>query len=238
MTVRICVTILCLSCVSSGILEPRCTRFEYDEQLLEKAIRMEIRLVELAKTVENLQIENKNLKESVDNNSASSLALQDGLERLRTVFNTNTVDISPVKHKDPRPAFLAILSNDIRATTAGHTIVFDDVVTNIGSAYNGKTGTFTAPIEGLYLFSVKITGFYKSTASSGTTDQYQLKLNNNLYLRLYTNVNSGTHSFDSSSVVTVLELGKGDRVNVDCQQSDKYVEGSSRNTFFSGFLIE
>ncbi|WAR29460.1 C1QL4-like protein [Mya arenaria] len=264
MIVRICVTFLCLSCVSCGILEPRCTRFEYDERLLEKAIRMEIRLEELAKTVENLQIENKNLKESlneldsiktklkvtdttlhrleetVDINSASTLALQDGLERTRTALNVSTaaLNLFQVKHKDPRPAFLAILSDDIKATTAGQTILFDDVVTNIGSAYNGKTGTFTAPIEGLYLISVKITGYFKSTASSGSTNQYDLKKNDNLYLRLNVNVNANTHWYDSSSVVTVMGIGKGDHVNVESVYSEEYVEGSERNTFFSGFLIE
>ncbi|XP_052786075.1 complement C1q-like protein 4 [Mya arenaria] len=225
---------------------------------------MEIRLEELAKTVENLQIENKNLKESlneldsiktelkvtnttlhrleetVDINSASSLALQDGLERTRTALNTTyaATDLFQVKRKGPRPAFLAILSKDISATTAGRTILFDNVVTNIGSAYNGETGTFTAPIEGLYLISVKITGYYSGSSSSGTTDYYQLKMNDNLYLRLSANVNGNTHHFDSSSVVTVMELVKGDRVHVDCKQSNKYVEGSERNTFFSGFLIE
>ncbi|XP_052786077.1 complement C1q-like protein 4 [Mya arenaria] len=139
---------------------------------------------------------------------------------------------------NPRSAFLAILSDDIKATTEGQTILFDDVVTNIGSAYNGKTGTFTAPIEGLYLISVKITGYFKSTASSGSTNQYELKKNDNLYLRLNVNVNANTHWYDSSSVVTVMVLGKGDRVNVESVYSEKYVEGSERNTFFSGFLIE
>ncbi|WAR29457.1 C1QA-like protein, partial [Mya arenaria] len=155
------------------------------------------------------------LAESVDINSVLTLGLRDGLERTRTALNTTTQTVDLLQEKHTRPAFLAILSDDISATTAGKATVFDDVVTNIGSAYNGKTGTFTAPIEGLYLFSVKITGYYKSTASIGTTDQYQLKLNNNLYLRLFADVNAKTHNFDSSSVVTVMELGKGDRVHVE-----------------------
>ncbi|WAR29459.1 C1QA-like protein, partial [Mya arenaria] len=132
----------------------------------------------------------------------------------------------------PRSAFLPILSKDISATTAGQTILFDSVITNIGTAYNGETGTFTAPIENLYLISVKITGFYKVELPIIT------RKNDNLYLRLFANVNANTHRFDSSSVVTVMELVKGDRVHVDCKQSNKYVEGSERNTFFSGFLIE
>ncbi|XP_052787313.1 cerebellin-3-like [Mya arenaria] len=221
---------------------------------------MEIRLEELGKTVENLQNENKNLKESlndldsikteltvtnttlhrleetIDITSASTLALQDDLERTRTALNASTA--AKGVFQDPRPAFLAILSNDISTTTAGQTILFDNVVTNIGSAYNGETGTFTAPIEGLYLISVKITGYYSDSSSSGTTDYYRLKKNDKLYLRLFVNVNSKTHKFDSSSVITVMELGKGDSVNVHCNQSNKYVEGTDTNTFFSGFLIE
>ena len=37
---------------------------------------------------------------------------------------------------------------------AGNKIVFDDVITNVGSSYDGTTGVFTAPHNGTYQFTV------------------------------------------------------------------------------------
>ena len=53
------------------------------------------------------------------------------------------------------PAFQATLtSSNIGPNYALGAIKFNDVSFNIGGAYNPSTGKFTAPIDGLYLFSV------------------------------------------------------------------------------------
>lgn len=40
------------------------------------------------------------------------------------------------------------------------TIIFDDVITNIGKAYNPNTGIFKAPFAGRYLFSLTVRAQY------------------------------------------------------------------------------
>ncbi|XP_052820396.1 uncharacterized protein LOC128246245 [Mya arenaria] len=44
-------------------------------------------------------------------------------------------------------------SNNIN-TGVGQTIVYDHVITNVGGAYHNKTGIFTTPVSGVYVFNV------------------------------------------------------------------------------------
>ena len=52
--------------------------------------------------------------------------------------------------------FYAILSNDISHLGDGQAIEFDQVITNIGQAYDSRHGHFTAPVSGMYLISASI----------------------------------------------------------------------------------
>lgn len=42
------------------------------------------------------------------------------------------------------------------------TIVFTNLILNIGDAYNSSTGIFTAPVNGLYMFSVQMCAQHRS----------------------------------------------------------------------------
>ena len=39
---------------------------------------------------------------------------------------------------------------------SGDTIIFPDIILNLGEAYNSDTGVFTAPYGGIYLFTVQL----------------------------------------------------------------------------------
>lgn len=39
----------------------------------------------------------------------------------------------------------------------GQTVVFNDIISNVGSGYNNQDGVFTAPADGVYVFFCKIT---------------------------------------------------------------------------------
>ena len=51
-----------------------------------------------------------------------------------------------------RVSFYARLTKDI-ALRSGQTVIFDEVVTNNGQAYNKDTGHFIAPRDGTYYFA-------------------------------------------------------------------------------------
>ena len=59
-------------------------------------------------------------------------------------------------------SFFARLTTNI-ALGKAQTVIFDDVVTNNGDAYNKHTGHFTAPRDGTYYFATSFVDVGKST---------------------------------------------------------------------------
>lgn len=40
---------------------------------------------------------------------------------------------------------------------SGHTVVFPNIISNVGGGYNNQDGVFTAPVDGVYVFFCKMT---------------------------------------------------------------------------------
>jgi len=69
-------------------------------------------------------------------------------------------NVGPIKSQAPTP------------------VVFDRVVTNIGSAYDPATGRFTAPVNGTYQFNVVI-------SAQGRHKVTQMKISNTVFKLLF-----------------------------------------------------
>ncbi|VDI23131.1 Hypothetical predicted protein [Mytilus galloprovincialis] len=127
-----------------------------------------------------------------------------------------------------KPAFLATLNPRLMELTSSNSVVkFDNIITNIGSGYNAKSGVFTAPREGTYTFAVNY-------VHSGKKEWLELDLmkNNSLVVR-------GNAAFDphtSGSILAILELKKGDRISVIQPRASGTILGE-RYSMFSGHLI-
>ena len=102
-------------------------------------------------------------------------------------------------------AFYAQMSSDEQNPNAHHTLIFDNVHTNVGSGYNGVTGIFTAPQEGIYVFTWVIRMF---TAEHST----ELMQNNDVLGATFLRAKNGDDGSVSGTVVT--HLTKGDVVFV------------------------
>uniref|UniRef100_A0A3B4UUK9 C1q domain-containing protein n=1 Tax=Seriola dumerili TaxID=41447 RepID=A0A3B4UUK9_SERDU len=106
------------------------------------------------------------------------------------------------------------------------TLVFRNVMTNIGNAYNSITGIFTAPLKGLYY--IRMTG---SVGNSGSVD-ISLRKNGRSMFGIY-NTNE-KYSSSSNGMTMVLEAG--DQLWVTLWSGNSIFDQGQLSTF-SGFLI-
>lgn len=125
-----------------------------------------------------------------------------------------------------RVSFSARLSNNVIYLAEWTTLVFTDVITNVGNAYSAKTGTFIAPCDGIFVFFNHILG------TSHMVEMWMQKNGNNV---LYIEVNA----VDADGNMVVLELKQGDKINVTnyhrAGSPPAYVQ--RLRTTFSGYMI-
>ncbi|XP_061186390.1 complement C1q-like protein 4 [Saccostrea echinata] len=104
-------------------------------------------------------------------------------------------------YKKPLGAFTAKLSKG--TTLSGHEVVkYDHVLTNLGGAYNPKSGIFIAPYDGLYTIS--------GTLMSQPSNSVHLRIiKNGLKMAI---LYSACKTYPQSGQTLHLLLNKGDRV--------------------------
>jgi hypothetical protein len=115
-------------------------------------------------------------------------------------------------------------------TSGTNTIVWNTVISNIGSAYNAATGIFTAPVAGVYFFS-----FFGMNNASGTFELRLQKNNVDVGINPYGNAAS-TYTGNHGSVT--LQLAASDQIKViNTAGTTLYASGPNAHNGFSGFLI-
>lgn len=124
---------------------------------------------------------------------------------------------------------MARLSHDIVNAPPGRTIVYEDIVTNIGTGYNKATGVFTAPVSGIYEFSYAISSTAGSTRGDLTRNGYVIT-----HLYCFDDGNIWGHA---SSTVSI-HLDKGDRMYVVEPDTRTQTIHAGIMTYFSGHLIK
>ena len=111
---------------------------------------------------------------------------------------------------------------------------YTTVITNVGGAYNPADSTFTAPIEGYYVFSWSTSQYnHHYTLSSIMKNGARI-----LSESVYTYASGGQG--DSTSEIVTLHLVQGDRVWIKLiQGNDPYVDSNKFGDInsFSGFLL-
>ena len=110
--------------------------------------------------------------------------------------------------------------------------MFPHIITNVGGGYNGNTGVFTAPRDGVYVFFCKITG------RDNTSDMYfEFVLNGSAKTRNLV-LGRSANPYRTSSNSIVLQLAHGDRVWINMFQGDKHFGyGAGGDQTFSGYLL-
>lgn len=127
-------------------------------------------------------------------------------------------------------AFSAYLLKDLTKVLNFQIIIFDEVQTNIGDSYNGKTGIFVCKIPGVYVFH------WATTNKDRTYMDTHLVVNGGEKCRAFSD--AGDHSDYTVATNTVIsELKFGDQVWIRCGDwHNGHIAGAKR-TSFSGWLL-
>ena len=146
---------------------------------------------------------------------------------LQMLMGINTRKVSDGR---PQPAFFASLVKDPYTITGINSVVkFEDVKVNRGQGYDPSTGVFTAPRKGLYHVSCLILG------NNGHVVHYQLNKNDAVYTKGY----STKGVYTSSTISSLVEMKKGDRVFIKHRvSSSEQITGAHYSTFSGYFLQE
>ncbi|XP_053372692.1 complement C1q and tumor necrosis factor-related protein 9A-like [Mercenaria mercenaria] len=243
--------------------EPVCSKFAYEEQLLEKMIRTEIKvesieseikktqdsvlntLNEIKKKAADIMDRFEDLRNNITDETVAKTKdmqkkeefFQNSFEELRMNF-TNDMEtkrnaLTDLQDKMAQPS-VAFYAHHVTETTLDKTdqiIVFDSVLTNEGSGYDTSTGIFTAPVEGMYQFTVHICTY------SGKYSFIGLVLADKV---IASTSNFASNSYTCNSVGAIARVKSGEQVWVKCTSpafNRELRDDSHRMNTFSGIMM-
>ncbi|PVD34527.1 hypothetical protein C0Q70_05802 [Pomacea canaliculata] len=160
------------------------------------------------------------------------VALKTIVEQQAAMIATLQSEMTALKNSLPRSFQQVRFSADNGQTgipiTSGQTLKFDNIITNLGNAYDARTGVFTAPIPGLY-------SFFLVVMSPDETSYLVLAIvKNGVQLDLVYG-NGRSDPDDQGSTQVTMHLAAGEMVWVQ-QASGEGVRGSNW-TVFTGYLL-
>ena len=127
-----------------------------------------------------------------------------------------------------RIGFLATSSSNKENVPKHTVVIFDKVLNNDGNAYNPRNGIFTAPVDGLYLFSWTVaTNAHKNFVTF-------LEYNGQDVGRNHAGSDGTWNS--SASQTLVLHMKKNHKVLLKTYYKGDYIHGGGWSTF-TGALI-
>ncbi|KAM9352857.1 complement C1q tumor necrosis factor-related protein 4-like [Symphorus nematophorus] len=164
--------------------------------------------------------------------------LQGALERLRAEGRALTQRLDAAEREltrvkeTPKIAFAASLGGNglVKTTLGNKDLIYRDVLTNVGGAYNAETGVFTAPIRGVY--------YIRFTANSPTDFTMSAVLyKNDAEIQLIAHEQPSGEGSDTASNGAALMLEKGDRLKMVLWHNTQIWDNSNHHSTFSGFLL-
>ncbi|XP_067435930.1 complement C1q-like protein 4 [Thunnus thynnus] len=157
-------------------------------------------------------------------------AFKEYLEAMAAQLKDSQIQIEELKRKErTMVAFTAVADGGAHGPfNMDTTLVYNEVITNIGDAYNSCSGIFSAPVAGLYYF----TFFYHA----GGEHPSKLFLMKNCKTIVMTHDHKSSYdTADNGGNAAFLQLKEGDQVFVRLV-ANTHVWGSC-HTNFSGFLV-
>lgn len=241
-----CNTVLILWCILTRIAyasEPQCSPFHYQEQMLEKMIKLEMLVqkmkVDMDVTQQSVLEVTQRLNDDVSMlksewDEAKSLIRNNTAKVKRNPDEQNIQNVQIMKEnkdstKIPTVAFQAYdLTN--ASPSNGETLIFKTTLLNEEQGYDNATGKFTAPLTGAYLFTAQF-----CIAGGGGSTHYAFVVDNVFMKRGYFRQYDSFSCF-TADVITVLKTGARVWVTVPLITTTFYQNVNYWNSF-SGVLV-
>ncbi|XP_044038941.1 uncharacterized protein LOC122869740 [Siniperca chuatsi] len=175
------------------------------------------------------------LKDSETRLKDSETRLKDSETRLKdseTRLNDSENKIVELSNKERTKVIFSASaggSGRIGPFNTDTTLIYRAMKTNIGNAYNQFTGIFTAPVAGVYYFTI----FYHA---GGEHEVKLLLYKNNEVVVMTRDHQSDSDTADNGGNAVFLQLQQGDQVYVQ-MHAKSHVWGFNHLTTFSGFLV-
>ena len=126
---------------------------------------------------------------------------------------------------------LCTTKNQLVTTKNQQTVVFGDIIINMGSAYSPTTGRFTAPTDGVYGFAWTV------VTDTGSRFHSELVVDGQTKLYMYADGTNGARNYAGNSCTGVLQLKAGQQVWVRTSTHIRMVLKSAYSSF-SGWKIQ
>ncbi|XP_068586075.1 complement C1q tumor necrosis factor-related protein 4-like [Cebidichthys violaceus] len=172
----------------------------------------------------NSRTDLKEVQDALEELKAEKRAMSDRLEAAER-------ELKRVR-ETPKVAFAASLGGNgvVKTTTGNKDLVYKDVLTNVGGAYNAETGEFTAPVRGVY--------YIRFTANAPTNFPMSAVLyKNGNEIQLIAHEQPSGEGSDTASNGAALMLEMGDKLKMVLWVNTQIWDNSNHHSTFSGFLL-
>nr|XP_022291264.1 uncharacterized protein LOC111102707 [Crassostrea virginica] len=166
------------------------------------------------------------LKADIDQYESAQLKMSAAVSSLELFRLNQTLSKCDVSTKI---GFTASVSSTSSSWT-GNTLIFPNVITNVGNGYNSSDGVFTAPRAGVYVFFVNVQSY------SVETIYVDIVLNGVTKVRTMAYDSGDKDYYEAGPNLAVLSLQTGGRVWVKRYSGKGYYHDGPITTF-SGFII-
>ena len=167
------------------------------------------------------------LEETIEETDVSNIR-----ERLDTIEETLQKD-------KPNQVYFSAYADE-GGEVVGH-LKFPKIVINLGDAFDGSSGTFTAPVKGVYTFSFSGQQSHDATTATGDTviELYVRKNGDTVFLIIDDrNTDGEKQRYQNINSIFSLELNENDTVHLELANADDklYASGVYR-LIFMGHLV-
>ncbi|KAM9400426.1 uncharacterized protein ACWYII_030355 [Salvelinus alpinus] len=183
--------------------------------------------------VEDLKRENGELRTRLARVEAKNQYQDAERFELEARLRSSEREVEELKRENtdrPKVAFSAALGRPVGPFNTVVTLVYKDVITNIGNAYSPVTGAFTAPVRGVYY--IRFTGMDKRISKRVGVS---MKKNGKDHIMWAGQDNVSGYQYVSNAVI--LELEERDVIYMELDSGFRLYDDHDKHSIFSVFLL-